>query len=250
MTIFYFTASGNSLAVAKSLCDHTLSIPRFLKGEKRTYSDDAIGIVFPCYVGSLPTVVERFLEQVRLEAPYIFGIMTYGSFCLGAASFSDCARKKGLKISYTNTVKMVDNSLKFYDMEKEIAGIPGKGTDGRIVKIREDLQRRRKRRAPFERIAGLVSRLGYRAYRREIGDVDRLFSVESSCNGCRVCEQACPVDNIAFGEEKPAFAGHCIRCYACTHNCPQNAIRLEGEKSRARYRHPDVGLGEIVRANR
>jgi flavodoxin len=51
MTIFYFTATGNSLSVAKSIADETdgnlISIPQVIDSENFHYKDDAIGLVFP-----------------------------------------------------------------------------------------------------------------------------------------------------------------------------------------------------------
>lgn len=50
-------------------------------------------------------------------------------------------------------------------------------------------------------------------------------------------------------EGRPIFLNNCMRCGACTQNCPQNSMRFEGEKSRARYRNEHVTLKEIVAAN-
>ncbi len=49
MKILYFTASGNSLHVAKSFGCETLSIPKMIKQGKYEFTDDKIGIVFPLY---------------------------------------------------------------------------------------------------------------------------------------------------------------------------------------------------------
>lgn len=45
--VFYFTATGNSLYVAKQLDDELLSIPQELNKTDRRYKADKIGIVCP-----------------------------------------------------------------------------------------------------------------------------------------------------------------------------------------------------------
>jgi flavodoxin len=47
MKILYFTGTGNSLAVAKRIGGELLSIPQEIHKKEMTYSDDAIGLVFP-----------------------------------------------------------------------------------------------------------------------------------------------------------------------------------------------------------
>lgn len=44
--VFYFTASGNSLFIAKILSDSPLSIPQELKKDDLVYEADEIGFVF------------------------------------------------------------------------------------------------------------------------------------------------------------------------------------------------------------
>ena len=42
---------------------------------------------------------------------------------------------------------------------------------------------------------------------------------------------------------------NCQMCLACTNNCPQNAIRVKKEKSKARFKNQNVTLKEIINAN-
>lgn len=249
MTIFYYTATGNSLLVAKSLGGKLYSIPKLLKEEITLFQDDVIGFVFPSYVGSIPTVVEDFLDLVKIKADYTFAIVTYGKMAMWTGKhFSEMARERGITIDYINQVKMVDTSLKFYDIDKQIKGEPKKNINTQIGYIKRDVAGRVHNDTRGNRITNAVSNIGYRAYRKEIGHCEGLFSIEQSCTKCKVCEKVCPVDNIKV-ESNVSFQQKCIRCYACTHNCPQNAIRFKGEKSRARFRNAKVTLREIIESN-
>ena len=44
--IFYFTGTGNSLAVAKRLNGELVSIPQVMKEKNFIFEDEAIGIIF------------------------------------------------------------------------------------------------------------------------------------------------------------------------------------------------------------
>ena len=77
--VFYFTATGNSLYVAKRLTNEALSIPQELKKTTREYTADTIGIVCPVYSGELPKIVRRFLQGSTFKADYFYIILTYGN---------------------------------------------------------------------------------------------------------------------------------------------------------------------------
>ena len=95
MKVFYFTATGNNLFVAKTLSEEIYSIPQILKEKKFSFEDEKIGIVFPCYYLGVPNIVVEFLEKVSLKAKYFFAIMTYGNISGNALyDFTRLAEKK------------------------------------------------------------------------------------------------------------------------------------------------------------
>ena len=125
MKILYFTSTGNNLYIAKNLGGELLSIPQLIKENIYDLSDDAIGIIFPVFYANAPKIVRDFIEKASFKTDYLFLIASYGSdgdqnaFKILKKAF----KKKGLKVSYTNSVLMVDNYLPMFDMaeEKEIA---------------------------------------------------------------------------------------------------------------------------------
>ena len=68
MTILYFTATGNSLAVAKRLGGTLLSIPQLIREELYVIEDDIIGIISPTYCADLPHMVREYLDKAKLQA--------------------------------------------------------------------------------------------------------------------------------------------------------------------------------------
>jgi len=76
--IFYFTATGNSLYIARQFDKEPVSIPQELKKETLHYEDETIDIIAPVYVGELPKIVRRFLKKATFNTKYMFMILTYG----------------------------------------------------------------------------------------------------------------------------------------------------------------------------
>ncbi|SPW41113.1 Uncharacterised protein [Enterococcus faecium] len=65
MTILYFTATGNSLYVAKRLGGKLISIPQMIKENKYEFSDERIGIVFPVFHDYLYHRTIQFFHELR-----------------------------------------------------------------------------------------------------------------------------------------------------------------------------------------
>ena len=143
--VFYFTATGNSLYVAKQLDESPISIPQVKSGT--TFEDDTIGIVCPVYCGEIPKIVFRFIRDTKFETDYLFLILTYGMDATDSAEFTfhQC-KKQGVLFDYITCIKMVDNYLPAFDMSAE------KQMDKKIAEqlsaITADINNRRKGFSP------------------------------------------------------------------------------------------------------
>lgn len=253
MIIFYFTSTGNSLYIAKALQDSlnaTLySIPKVLREKKFDFSDEVIGIITPTHNFSTPLLTRLFLSQAKLECKYLFTLFTCGGSTLGALDeYASFMQKQGLRLDYLNKIAMMDNYLKFWDMKEQEKKLPSKHTQERFEEILQDIKERRVYRAKSNVFYKYLSQLTYFYCSKFVAN-HKQFSIEDSCINCNVCSQVCPVDNILPSTPKPIYQDHCIFCLACTHHCPTHSIRLKGEKSIERYRHPQISLKEIIRSN-
>lgn len=252
MKILYFTATGNCLAAAKRFKAERYSIPQLIRKRKYCIEDDVIGIIFPVYAFSIPDIVSRYLKRAALKADYIFVIATYGNMA-GAAlhEMKKLLTTHGNHADYYQTLLMVDNYLPGFDLEDQLAELPEKDIEGQLERILEDISQRRKRdeeKGPgWKAASSFLNHCKYIAFRR---CAVKLFSVSDACIGCGLCSRVCPVGNITQKEKnKPVFSDHCESCFACVHNCPKKAIHIKGEKSRERFRNPDVSVQEIAEAN-
>lgn len=247
MTIFYFTSTGNSLAVAKAIGGKLISIPQVMDAPQRHYKDDVIGVVFPVY-GLLPAkIVQDFLDKVKFEAEYTFAIGTYGNMPGGCMrKVQKQAEKNGCRFDYANDILMLDNFLPVFEMGAEMEKLPRKKAQENLAKIVEDIHSRKHRTAEASIGGKILTAMGPLMSPNSKGA--QKYLVNDRCNQCGTCAKVCPTKNIAVAD-KVIFSDCCAGCLACLHHCPQNAIHLKNEKSAIRWRNPDVSLGEIISAN-
>ena len=251
MTVCYFTASGNCLYVAKRIGGTLLSIPQLMKQDSIEITDDAVGIVAPVYAVEMPMMVKEFLIKAKIKTDYFFFVYTYGSgYAEAFAHVELVCREKGLKLSYINAIQMVDNYLPGFEMQNQIDTLPKKNVEGQIEKLLSDIADRSE--TPVK--IGAVNKAQMAMYQKMLAkrilrkDTAREYIVNDNCTRCGICAKVCPADNITV-TNKVHFANKCEVCYACLHNCPQNAIHMKNERSAVRFRNEHITLKDIILAN-
>lgn len=251
MTICYFTATGNSLYVAKRIGGNLLSIPKMIRQKEIKIEDDAVGIIAPVYGGDMPRMVKAFIEKATIKTDYLFFISTYGmSYSAVKINVVETVKEKGLELDYVSTVKMVDNYLPGFEMQNQINSAVHKGIEEQIDVICKDIKERKRKVLNI----GLTQKIIKIIINNTMGKVifnknaAKKYIVNDSCIQCGICAKVCPANNIVV-DGKVSFLDKCEVCYACIHNCPKNAIHLKNEKSKVRFRNEHVNLNEIVEAN-
>lgn len=245
--VFYFTATGNDLYVAKHFSDSPKSIPQVMKeyGHGNMHWEaDEIGIVYPIYWQKPPVMVQEFIRKSTFDCDYFFGILTYGCNCDNAPSiFTKLCRKSGVEPDYVNAIIMVDNWLPGFDMNRQKAIDPMKHVDEQIAERVKEVNAHKvftRRSVPnFEHGPHFPV------------EAREQFTITDACVGCGICTQVCPWGNYKVVDGKAQTSGPCEHCFACAQNCPQNAIYLtDGEANpHARYRNPHIKLAEIIASN-
>ena len=250
--VFYFTATGNSLYVARKFSDAPISIAQVLKGDNLTFEADEIGFVFPDYLAMAPEIVKRFVKKGTFKAPYIFSIITYGHFeCNVVERWMRYAAQYGLRFDYIATILMVDNFLPGFDMTDELK--IDKNSEGQIAQAVADVAEE-KLYIPFLSDEERKRRQEFLEQFKEIYPIrsEDMLGVNDRCIGCGTCTQVCPRGNFKLIDKKAENSGECEFCLACVHACPQKAILLKGGEKNpdARYRHPSVTIKDIIQANK
>lgn len=208
---------------------------------------------YPDYRAFAPLMVQRFLQEVTLKAPYLFSIITFGNYdCNVIESWNKFAIEHNVYFNYITTIKMADNYLPVFDMAEQIK--MDKQEEAQLQQAVADVLQEK------NHIPSLTEEERQQCL-RVLQRVPELFPISSeellqvnkgSCNGCGFCTKVCPRKNFRLTEKSVEHTGDCEFCLACIQNCPQKAIVLKrGERNKeARYRHPRISLKEIVLANK
>ncbi len=263
--VFYFTATGNSLYIARQLAsegNEPLSIPQLLKNRQLEFEADEIGIVYPIYGHMPPNMVKEFLQTAKLKANYLFCVPTFGARkCSAVEIWDNLAKTCGYKFDYICTLMMVDNWLHAFDMNEQMK--MDKHIPEQLTKIQEDIaahrqwhepttQEERDMHAGFMQFSGLNERDAF------LMSASERFLIEGNCIECGICIQVCPRGNYKLTSRGITANGQCDYCLACIHACPQKAIQFRPSENpllgpernpKARYRNEHVSLMDIKRAN-
>lgn len=242
--ILYFTGTGNSLYVAKKLLadgERLVSIADLMKKGEYTIElseDEKLGIVFPVYFYTIPTIVREFLEKAEIRnAGYVYSVITCGG---GTGQASAVLKKvlanKGITLTYFKELLMPDNGMLFYQIPgTEKAEERLTPADAVISRIREDIGNREASKIGSSTVISDLMGAGYK-----LCSGTKKFYAEDTCTGCGLCERNCPQQVIKLVDNKPVWAKeNCCKCSSCINRCPVKAIQYgKGTKKRNRYVNP------------
>ncbi len=252
-TIYYFSATGNSLKVAKDLSEQVeecrivrisrdnLSITQDLQSEK-------IGFIFPIYNFGIPSMVKKFVENLQLKKnTYVFAIATYGGMV--GSPFSEIKRalkKKDVNLSAAFTINMPGSDvLLMAPASEEEKSKCFKEEKEHIIKISSIINTRQsceyKSNAPMDALYKVMYNVSFNPK-----NMGKNFWTDEKCNGCGICSQACPANNITMKNGKPNWEHQCESCLACIQWCPQNSLQYKKSTvKRGRYHNPDIKLNDF-----
>ena len=250
--VFYFTATGNSLYVAKQLEKDPVSIAQAVHDRESVYEAEKIGIVSPVFGHEVPALVREFLERSVFQTPYFYMVLTYGNRHGGAAELAEQMLDQiGIHPSYINVLLMADNFLPAFDMDKQ--RMLDKKVDEHLKAIREDIESGKQYIAPVTDTDRAAHR-EYLAGRAKMPKdaFSKLYRITEECIGCRICSKVCPKNCFTIEGQKSTWHPEgCITCMACIHACPMMAIQMNMPEPnpKARYRNEHISICEIVDAN-
>ena len=247
-TIYCFSSTGNSLYVAKRISEKINASLISMTQNVDVCIDDMIGFVFPVYFWGLPKIVERFITRLKIanDKAYVFTIATYGSTIHGVlGAVIKIMTRKQIKLAYGNTLKSVENYIPGYKVN-DTESFQKRIDENLSVIVNEIYEKRHNSPAKSTILNRIISSMNP----ANQADCDQYFTVSDYCNGCGVCQNVCPVNNIDIKNVKPVFKHSCEHCLACIHACPQTAIEWKTKTiGKERYRNLHVSLNEIITFN-
>jgi len=267
--IYYFSGTGNSLAVAKELQARLpgaelLPLVHRIRSGQPLSGGETVGIVFPVHHCTVPGVVMDFLSLTDLsQTKYIFALAT----CCGCPNrpvtgrLKRALRRHGRRLDAFQLLNMPSNDPKFAQWH------PASGEE--LARLEEDL------RVRLDRLCAKIS--GGETYLPEdhpvlvpmhpfleyLGDfADRVsgsrgdaFLADGKCSGCGLCAQVCLSGKIAMAGQRPIWQQDqpCYNCYACINYCPEQAIQVKPSRmikictaENGRYHHPRAAATDII----
>ena len=254
-TLYYFSATGNNLAVARDLAKELtepveiIPIAKLIDEEVIRNESDVVGIIFPVYLRDIPKIVEEFVKRLVVkEGVYLFAICTYHKDSFNALFNLDTLLKQSsIRLSAGFRINMPGTSVVVVDYTST--------DEQNEVRLREEKERVKKiaevikERSDFG-IEGAYNQeevYESRNYIRNVYKMVEQFWVEDSCNLCGICTKVCPRGTVKIVDQKVVWNGTCENCQACLHWCPMQAVQngTNSEKCR-RYHHPDIHISEIM----
>ncbi|MFC1703786.1 EFR1 family ferrodoxin [Candidatus Omnitrophota bacterium] len=256
-TLFYFSATGNSLRIARDLAvelgdAQVIAIPKAITEQEIIVDADRIGIVYPVYAWGMPSIVTRFIEKLKANSgAYIFAIANFGGMAGGALKqTADQLALKGIGLSAGFGIQMPGNYAPLYgaipeerqkkmfqkeqEKIKHIAQVVKEGNVSRVE-------------TSFFLINLIFSNIIYKIFTSKLAMMDTSFWADENCNSCGICKKVCPVGNIEIVEGKPVWLHKCEQCVACLQWCPKEAIQFKKSTiGRKRYRHPTVTVDDFL----
>jgi len=254
--LFFFSATGNSLSVAKDIAarlpeTQIFSISKVFNIEM-DLSVDNIGFIFPVYFSGMPRIVIDFINKLDLDnSKYIFAICTCGAFPMGTLLQTQKQLKlKGLTLDAGFSIQMPGSYLvKYgaYSIEKQNDMFTREKV--KVETIIKMITKRQKNKIQHNNfLMDGIGNFAYRSMLPKFPTLDHNFVLNEKCSSCNTCEKVCPVRNIKITNGKPNWQRNCEHCLACIQWCPNEAIQYRNQTiNRKRYHHPEVLVKELYR---
>lgn len=249
--ILYFSATGNTAYVAKTLSElldyKTLNLLEKIKKKDYTevYSDKPFVICAPTYVCEMPQFVMNFLKKTPLTGNRdVYFILTSGGYAgISGILGSRIIKKKGLTFKGYSELKMPRNYIasnsypelsqdeiekRIRDTSNSLPDIASTIRSGGVLKSRHVWL--------FEKAVTIPFAPLWHKFRQPVKD----FFVTDRCISCGLCSRLCPLNLIKLDNGKPTWNGErCSHCMSCIQNCPVEAIEygtITKDKKRYQFR--------------
>ncbi|MEG0774702.1 EFR1 family ferrodoxin [Clostridium sp.] len=259
--IFYFSGTGNSLYVAKSITkenkEELVSITAMLKDDKPSYEynlkdNEVVGFIYPIYAWAPPKQVLQFIEKLKFnnyKNNYIFTVATCGeNIGKTIEVMGKALGKKSLTLNSGFSIKMPNNYIILGDVDsKEVEKKKLLEAESIIAEINNTIKSKANGVFKVEKgfMPGLLTNVINPLFSKGAANTKKFYS-NDKCTGCGICEKVCNCSNINV-QGRPIWGSNCTQCLACVHLCPTSAIQYgNGTIKKGRYKHPSINTNEMI----
>jgi ferredoxin/flavodoxin len=250
--VFYFSGTGNSLTVAKTLSRELGNGEVVSMAKSGNYTAakryDTIGFVYPVYYWGLPKSVADFVKGIKCadKAAYYYAIATYGGIIgNGVSQIKELLDTQGIRLNYGGKLRMVANCIISYDIFNNIDKCL-KQADKKLLAMVQDIKNKKENKIgrPNKHIERMYINMMQGA------SLSKDYNINNDCVGCGICKELCPVKNIELINKKPVFNNNCASCLSCMQYCPKKAINYKDKtQKRKRYTNPQITYKELSEYN-
>lgn len=242
MTGIYFSGTGNTkYCLSRFLSNIEMENSMYALEEDDTVTALSgvrdIIFAYPVYYSNLPKIVRDFIENNRdlWRGKNIYIIATMGLFSGDGAGVSARLFKKyganivgGLHLRMPDCIGDVKALKKPPEENKKLV-------EAACDKIGDAARRYKAGQPTKEGLNFLYHLAGLFGQRLWFSNKTKNYTQNpkidhAKCNGCGVCEKACPLHNIHVKNGKAVPGSGCTMCYRCFSNCRQKAITLIGKE--------------------
>lgn len=260
-TIFYFSATGNSLSLTRNLANELgnctiIPIAKAINNNTIKITSARIGIVFPVFAWGMPRIVEEFVSKLSFSGQaYIFAVAS--CVAIPGNTLKDlrkALRLKGSDLSAGFAVKAGRSSLmQLNSLDKIIITLDRhrlhiKTAEDRMPEIVATIEKRAKHKPETSScLANIFGSMFHGLAVKSFKTIDSNFVVEDSCKGCGNCVMLCPRSNIVIENARPTFLHNCEFCHACIQWCSNFAIKHPNfDNTLTQYRNNRVRMSEMI----
>jgi ferredoxin len=278
-TTFFFSGTGNTWwtareftrlaqemghrAVAYSIEQENTQDQTLLT--KAVEESDLVGFAYPIYGASMPSIMERFIENLANVVPpkgEHHPVQTYNICTVGYVNaygpFAAGRFFKSLGFSLIGFVNIrLTNNISAPEMRTKIADA-------------EQLERRKTKALP--KLRTLIHKLAHgekyirgigpyvlpgiiirRTLGRKIRECHKILSIDiNKCTRCMLCVNSCPTQSIHY-DTTFTIEETCTACMRCYNLCPTGSILHQGHFADSqiytRYRGPEKEWLHVVRGS-
>lgn len=243
--ILYFSATGNSEFLAKSLGDElgdeVVDLFSYIKEGRSGVFESASPFVLVCptYSWRVPLFISNYLLTCDfMGSSDFYVVMNYGDSCGNAYYYiKEDLHKLGLNFKGLYGVKMPENYIMLFDIDsKEVNKKIIEEGSKKVGEIASFI--RNKEAFPKKNVgltgkfqSGVINPIFFKFIAK-----DNKFYATDKCISCGLCEKVCVLNNISYEDGRPVWNGKCTHCAACISKCPVAAIEY-GKKTQGKDRY-------------
>lgn len=247
--ILYFSGTGNTKFIANKISEEFIkngceidihSIEEKIDLNNFTY--DYLILGFPKYFEYVPQNFIEYLEDNLYDSSKEVKTMIFSTGKDRAKTYFDELEKKLLvknyKVIVTKNFQMPDS----YTLSKGYKKITRKDLreifDSSLSEIKDTVVNFLTDNYVKEEVNELTATIYKTINKFKTKDLYKnslKFSVNSNCDECNLCVNACPTKNIENIGGYIKFRDNCIMCCRCVNACPKNAVMYK-EKEHSQYK--------------